>query len=499
MSSPVRPTAPAAASGHALFRGRRRLVPVFVLAAVLSALALVEQPTLSAHGSSAKPAKASEVGLLTRKTPDAEVRSGPEREIGMRFKAKVAGTAVGLRYFKPRKSKASTPESATLWSKSGTILARTKLSPVKGTGWKKVGFDAGVKLAAGKGYVVSVHTGTKGIHAATPGGWGKAKSNDQLRAPGGSNGVTRPGSKARFPSQEARGNANYWVDVRFVPAGGGGATPTPTPTATPTTPPPGGWPGPDNTGVPAGTTLTAYTGPCTITSPRTLSAVDATARCGELVINTTGVIIEKSLVPRVQSIYGDGNSSVSISDSDVRAGATSTGALWGYNITAHRVDVTGGQHSFHCNNNCEVTDSWLHDQYNPDSQSFHNNAFISNGGSHMVLRHNTLHCTAILGPNDGGCSGDVSFFGDFDPIDDVVIDNNFLRANNSSISYCLYGGDSDSKPYTATNVRVTNNVFERGANRKCGVYGPVTSFDRNAAGNAWSGNVWDSGEAVNPG
>ncbi len=48
-------------------------------------------------------------------------------------------------------------------------------------------------------------------------------------------------------------------------------------------------------------------------------------------------------------------------------------------------------------------------------------------------------------------------------------------------------------------MRVTNNVFERGANRKCGVYGPVTSFDRNAAGNAWSGNVWDSGEAVNPG
>ena len=227
MSSPVRPTAPAAASGHVLSRGRRRLVPVFVLAAALSALALVEQPTLSAHGSSARQAKASEVGLLTRKTPDAEVRSGPEREVGMRFKAKVAGTAMGVRYYKPRKSKASTPESATLWSKSGKILARTKLSPVKGTGWKKVRFDSGVKLTAGKVYVVSVHTGAKGIHPATPGGFSKAKSNAQLRAPGDSNGVTRPGSKARFPSHEARGDANYWVDVRFVPAGGGGATPTP--------------------------------------------------------------------------------------------------------------------------------------------------------------------------------------------------------------------------------------------------------------------------------
>ena len=211
------------------------------------------------------------------------------------------------------------------------------------------------------------------------------------------------------------------------------------------------------------------------------------------------MIIEKSLVPRVQSIYGDGDSSVTITDSDVRAGATSTGGLWGYNITARRVDVTGGQHSFHCNNNCEVTDSWLHDQHNPDGGSYHNNAFISNGGSNMLVRHNTLHCTAILNSTDGGCTADVSLFGDFDPIDNVTIDNNFLRANNSSISYCAYGGDSDSKPYTGTNVRFTNNVFERGPNRKCGVYGPVTSFDRNAAGNVWTGNVWDSGEAVNPG
>jgi hypothetical protein len=496
MSSPVRPTAPAGPSGHVLSRGRRRLVPVFVLAAVLTALALVERPTPSAHGETTERTRATEVGLLPRRAPDADVRRGPEREVGMRFKAKVAGTAVGVRYYKPRKSKASTPASATLWSKHGTLLARTKLGPVKGTGWKKVRFDAGVTLTAGKVYVVSVHTGAKGIHPATPGGFSKAKSNAQLRAPGDSNGVTRPGSKARFPTSHARANTNYWVDVRFVPADAGT---TPTPTPTPTTPPPGGWPGPDNTGVPAGTTLAPYTGPCTIRSAVTISGADVLAKCSDaLVIQTTGVVIDKSLVPGVWSIYGDGDSSVTITDSDVRAGSVSTAGLWGYNITARRVDVTGGQHSFQCNNNCEVTDSWLHDQYNPNGGSYHNNAFISNGGSNMVIRHNTLHCTAILNNTDGGCSGDLSLFGDFDPIDNVTIDNNFLRANNSSISYCLYGGASSSKPYQASNVRVTNNVFERGANRKCGVYGPVTSFDRNAAGNQWSGNVWDSGEAVNP-
>ena len=489
-------------SSPAVSRSHRRLIPVFVLAAVLTALALVERPTPAAHGETAERARAAEVGLLPRRAPDAAVRRGAQREVGMRFTVKVAGAAVGVRYYKPRRSKASTPETATLWSRRGKVLARTALRPVTGTGWKKVGFGSDVSLTPGRGYVVSVHTGAKGVHAATAGGFSKTRSNAHLRAPGARNGVTRTGSKTRFPSNVARRSTNFWVDVRFVPTGGDtGTTPTPTPTQTPTTPPPAGaWPGPDNTGVPAGTALTPYTGPCTITSARTISGADVLSKCSDaLVIQTTGVVIDKSLVPGVWSIYGDGDSSVTITDSDVRAGSVSTAGIWGYNITARRVDVTGGQHSFQCNNNCEVTDSWLHDQHNPDGGSYHNNAFISNGGSNMVIRHNTLHCTSILNSTDGGCSGDLSLFGDFDPIDNVTIDNNYLRANNSSISYCLYGGASSSKPYQATNVKVTNNVFERGANRKCGVYGPVTSFDRNAAGNVWTGNVWDSGEAVNPG
>jgi hypothetical protein len=407
----------------------------------------------------------------------------------MRFSPKVAGTAVGLRYYKPVRWRAASPETATLWSRRGKVLARAKVRAVRGTGWQSVTFRSSVALAAGRSYVVSVHTRSKGIHAATAGGFRKARANAYLRAPGDRNGLTRRGTDPRFPRREAPRDTNYWVDVRFVPSGGQTTTP----------PPPSAWPGPDNTGVPAGTTLRAYDGPCTITSPRTISGVDVLATCPDaLRIHTTGVTIERSLVPGVWSIYGDGDSSVTITDSDVRAGATSTAGIWGYNITARRVDVTGGQHSFQCNDNCEVTDSWLHDQYNPDGESFHNNAFISNGGRNMVVRHNTLHCTAILNSTDGGCTADVSLFGDFDPIDNVTIDNNFLRANNSSISYCAYGGDSDSKPYVATNVRFTDNVFERGPNRRCGVYGPVASFDRNAAGNVWSGNVWSTGETVNP-
>jgi len=411
----------------------------------------------------------------------------------MRFTPRVAGKMVGLRYYKPMRQKASTPRTATLWARDRTVLARTAIRPTQGTGWRRITFDSAVTLTPGIRYVVSVHTRPKGIHAATPGGFRKARRTDALRAPARRNGVTVVAARATFPAREAPRNTNFWVDVRFVP-GGASETPTPTPTPVPVSQ----WPGPDNTGVPAGTLLSPYSGPCTITSARTLTAVDATGACDALVINTTGVVIQNSLVPRVQSIYQDGASSVTITDSDVRGGSTSIGAVWGYNIRAQRVDVTGGQHSFHCNDNCEVTDSWLHDQYNPDGESYHNNAFISNGGSNMVIRHNTLHCTAILNRTDGGCTADISLFGDFDPIDNVTVDNNYLRANSSSISYCAYGGGTVSKPYQGTNVRFTNNVFERGTNRKCGVYGPITDFDDRASGNVWTGNVWDTGGAVNP-
>ncbi|CUR57021.1 exported hypothetical protein [metagenome] len=485
MHSPVPPT-------HTSNPRRlRRLVPVALLAAGLSAVALTG-PAPAAPTADSQRAAATVSAFGKGEPSGVVVRRGPSREVGMRFSPKVDGKVVGVRYYKPLAWKAATPRSATLWSGSGKRLARTSIAPVAGTGWQTVKFRSKVALTKGTRYVVSVHTRNKGIHAATPGSFATNHSTAQLRVPGDRNGWTSVSDRPTFPSSEARRDANYWVDVRFKP---GTSTQDPTPTPTPV----GGWPGPDNTGVPAGTTLTPYTGPCTITSARTISGADVLSKCRDaLVIQTTGVVIEKSLVPGVWSIYGDGDSSVTITDSDVRAGAVSTAGIWGYNIKASRVDVTGGQHSFQCNNNCEVTDSWLHDQHNPDGGSYHNNAFISNGGHTMVVRHNTLHCTSILNSTDGGCSGDLSLFGDFDPINDVTIDNNLFRANNSSISYCLYGGASSSKPYQATNVRVTNNVFERGANRRCGVYGPVTSFDSNASGNVWTNNTWDTGGAVNP-
>src|SRR6478609_7951959 len=264
---------------------------------------------------------------------------------------------------------------------------------------------------------------------------------------------------------------------------------------------PDAYPDADSTGVPPGTELAPYAGPCTITETVVLSGVDATGVCPAIVVQATGVRIESSRVPRVESTATqvDPSYSVEVVDSEVVAGKWIGGAVWGSNLTVTRTDVTGGQHSVHCGTGCVVEESWLHDQFNPPGEAAHNNAFISNGGTDMVVRHNTLHCTAELNDTGGGCTADLSLFGDFEPISDVLVEDNLLKANDSSVPYCAFLGHAPGKAYpVATGVVVTGNVFERGTNDLCGVYGPVTSFDPTASGNEWRDNTWDDGTELVP-
>lgn len=259
----------------------------------------------------------------------------------------------------------------------------------------------------------------------------------------------------------------------------------------------GAFPGPTNTGVPEGTTLTTYAGPCTISDDATIERVDATG-CDAIVIISGVVTIHESRLPRVEAT-ADGQYDVTLTDSTVIAGEWVGGAVWGGNLHVLRANVTGGQHSVHCTGNCSLTDSWLHDQWNPDGESFHNNAFITNGGSNMTVVHNTLHCTPLLNATGGGCTADLSLFGDFDPVANVTVEKNLFKANSSSISYCGYGGYSPSKAFPiATGIKYIDNTFERGDNGTCGVYGPITAFQTSASGNVWSGNAYDDGTVIDP-
>lgn len=266
---------------------------------------------------------------------------------------------------------------------------------------------------------------------------------------------------------------------------------------------PGGFPGAGNTGVPDGTRLADYTGPCTITKNKAVIE-GMLVRCDPFTVKAREVTIRRSkvlgsLVTTEATAY-----SFTLEDAEVDAGVYQGPAVGSTNMTIRRADIHGGQTAVLCYANCDIRDSWLHGQRLPDGADWHLGGVLANdtgpgGRTDMVLEHNTIVCDSPSNSASGGCSGNVNLFADFGPVSNVQVRNNYLGANGD-ISYCVYGGSTADKQHTdgVRDIVFTGNVFQRGGNRKCGGYGPVTSFDASRPGNRWEKNVWDDGTPVQP-
>ncbi|MET1044808.1 MAG: DUF4082 domain-containing protein [Microbacteriaceae bacterium] len=446
-------------------------------------------------------------------------------EVGTRFTARSTGTATGMRFWKPQDAVGS--HTGTLWSARGKRLAAATFPSRTGSGWQTAQFDRSVTLKAGQTYVVS-YFAPKGRYAASHNYEGTSHSPDltiKARA-----GVFAYGSKSRFPTETYR-NSIYWVDVVFTttstptpsptspPTPGPTPTPAPSPTAAPTptpgpsptatpTPPPvstptptptplpvSGFPSASTTGVPVGTALSTYTGPCRITVSGTV--IDAqVVNCEPLQIDATGVVITRSQING--RVYSDDTKtgSFTISDSQVNVGDQAGVGIGDVNFTATRVHVTGGSRSITCFRDCTVTASYVHGQFRDDTGVYHESGIRM--GSNAVIRGNTIACDAPDVPPDAGCSGALTGYGDWAPVQNNIIDRNLFIAGSGG--YCTYGGSSTGKPYSsgARDIRFTNNVWQRGESGKCGFWGPITSFDSNAPGNVWTNNRWEDGASVPP-
>lgn len=261
----------------------------------------------------------------------------------------------------------------------------------------------------------------------------------------------------------------------------------------------GCWPGADNTGVPAGVTLTPYAGPCTITANGTV--IDArTIEC-DLVIRAAGVKISRSKITgSVATEEGSSGYSFDISDSEVDAGSRVATGIGAVSFTATRVHVRGGNRSIHCWHDCTVRDSYVHGQFTDPSGTVHESGMRM--GQSALFRHNSVFCDAPDVPPDGGCSADLTGYGDFGPVQNNTIDRNLFGAGTGG--YCTYGGSTRGKPFSdATNhIVFTDNVWQRGQRPSdhgdfvCGYYGSNTSFDPALPGNVWTGNTYDDGAPV---
>jgi hypothetical protein len=413
-------------------------------------------------------------------------------EVGTRFTATSDGSATAMRFWKEQG--AAAPHTGTLWNAQGKKLAGATFSDETAAGWQTATFDNAVSLTAGETFVVSYYE-PKGRYAVTQDYTGKSASPDlSIRAGAG---VFAYGSRTQFPTESYR-NSMYWVDVVFAPKAAQPAppttpAPTPAPVPTPTPAPSGEFPSAASTGVPAGTALTDYSGPCRITTAGTV--IDAKrVNCSTLDIATTGVKITRSIVNG--GIYNNdsGTGSFSISDSEVNVGNKAGTGIGDVRFTATRVHVTGGNRSVNCFRDCTLEESYVHGQFRDSTGVFHESGVRM--GSNSVIRGNTIACDAPDVAPDAGCSAALTGYGDFAVVQNNTIDGNLFVAGSGG--YCTYGGSTPGKPYSTgtKNIKFTNNVWQRGSNGKCGSYGPITSFDSNAPGNVWSNNKWDNGAAV---
>ena len=111
----------------------------------------------------------------------------------------------------------------------------------------------------------------------------------------------------------------------------------------------GCWPGPGNTGVPAGVSLSTYTGPCTISAPNTV--IDAKLINCALDVTASGVTIQDSKIKG--QVHNNSSGALVIKITEIDGGDDQSETVGGDNITILGSNLNGDQYEFHCGSSCQ--------------------------------------------------------------------------------------------------------------------------------------------------
>ncbi len=295
----------------------------------------------------------------------------------------------------------------------------------------------------------------------------------------------------------------------------------------------GCWPGPDNTGPNAPeSSMSTYAGSCTINTPN-VTIDSKIIDCSPVIVGSSasGLLIKNSYI-KGGVIQNSGSASFTVQDSLIdnavnypscaSNGGSATGCASGKyacgdpnnattdcgvgykNYTILRTEIINSNRAAYCQSTCTIQDSYFHGtNLWPDETNLAHASSVRNE-QYLTLRHNSLGCD-FTGPypnQELGCSADMSGYPDFTPIMNATIDKNLFLSNNIGAGFCVYGGGTYGKsfsndPTNATYIKFTDNIFQRGANGKCGTWGPVTDFIPGRTGNVWSNNKYDNGTVVN--
>ena len=139
---------------------------------------------------------------------------GASLELGVKFTSDVAGTIIGIRFYKNASNTGT--HLGNLWSSNGISMATVTFSNETALGWQQAFFATPVVITNNTVYVASYHT-SSGYYNADLNYFVSGVDNPPLHALANgvsSNGVYAYGANGVFPNNSYNA-ANYWVDVMF--------------------------------------------------------------------------------------------------------------------------------------------------------------------------------------------------------------------------------------------------------------------------------------------
>ncbi len=155
-------------------------------------------------------------------------------ELGVKLRVDRTGSITGVRFYKGSGNTGT--HTGSLWSSSGSLLARAVFTNEGATGWQSVSFATPVAVSAGTTYIASYYA-PNGHYAVTPGGLTSGAGGAPIRAlaagEDGPNGVFKYAGAPAYPT-DTYGSGNYWVDAVFTTSGSSDTGPPSIVATTPT-------------------------------------------------------------------------------------------------------------------------------------------------------------------------------------------------------------------------------------------------------------------------
>jgi hypothetical protein len=246
------------------------------------------------------------------------------------------------------------------------------------------------------------------------------------------------------------------------------------------------FPDASNTGVPDGTTLTAYAGPMTVTADDT--TIDAKIITGCLVVAAANVTISNSRVEGTSCDFvieiGDADASLTITDAEIDCNSNSGSGIAYKNYTADRLDIHHCENGADVNSNVVIRDSYIHDHDNGGVDP-HYDGIQTSWGQDMLIEHNT-----ILAEDT---SAIAHFNYDENPtVSDWTIQYNKLGAQTvATVAYHIYC------PFgVSSNGQIVNNKLIKDTAVPANGWNAYSN-QCDQAGITWSGNTaFETGDTI---